>query len=130
MVDIENLNYGRKQVQHTTNYPLPKKMGQSAYRAQYETVNKPIKGSNHTVFNYEIEADKIFTSLINKNNFQPESKGVTHLVFGQIAEKLEKLKQRKHQDKMRGGSRSALAENIYERTKPNIRMQMDDQREI
>lgn len=62
MIDIENLNVGRKSVHYPTSYPLPKKMGQSAYRSQFE--HKQSKAMNllsHSpVINLEIESEKIF----------------------------------------------------------------------
>ena len=97
MIDAENQNVGRKIVEYATNYPLPKKMGQSAYRTYFNHSSKTKKQQcKANVFNMEVEAEKVFQNLQNKNNFKAETKGMTQLSYGIINEKLDQMKKRRN----------------------------------
>ena len=81
----------------------------------------------------------MFHTIMAKNKFKPEQKGVTSITYGLIQEKLEQMRQRKLATEQRRNNKTEMNDslstvnselNIYHQTQPSIKRVMDDNRLI
>ena len=121
MTSLENQNITRKAIYHPILFPLPKKLGLSVYRKEFEKFKmKDLKGAKQTKTNMEIDAQEIFTKLNEKNNFRQESVTSTAATLNEINNRI---------NKMRCNS-SNPTDNIYEINVPMIKDYLRDMREM
>ncbi len=80
MINLENTS-GTKRImsQLPVEYPLPHNMGQSVYKNDY--YNSKQKNLRVPKFNREIEADRVFTLVKDKNNYHSNVETTCHTDF-------------------------------------------------
>ena len=63
-MENQNDTIKRKQIQKSTLYPMPNRMGQSSYRVEFNKYNKKDQADIHGLkFNIEVEVNKILTNV-------------------------------------------------------------------